>query len=65
MLISATGKRYPSATTLVRDKVASRLHAKDENLYDFDEAAPRCAKNFTRWGTLARQPPYPHKKIPA
>lgn len=65
MLISDTEKLYPSAKILVRDKVASRLHAKDESLYDFDEAAAECAKNFTGWATLASQPPYPYKKIQA
>ena len=65
MLISDTEKLYPSAKILVRDKVASRLHAKDESLYDFDEAAAECAKNFTGWATLASQPPYSYKKIQA
>ena len=65
MLISDTEKLYPSAKILVRDKVASRLHAKDESLYDFDEAAAECAKNSTGWATLASQPPYPYKKIQA
>lgn len=65
MLISDTEKLYPSAKILVRDKVASRLHAKDESLYDFDEAAAECAKNFTGWTTLASQPPYSYKKIQA
>ena len=65
MLISDTEKLYPSAKILVRDKVASRLHAKDESLYDFDEAAAECAKNFTGWATLPRQPHYPYKKIQA
>lgn len=65
MLISDTEKLYPSAKILVRDKVASRLHAKDESLYDFDEAAAECAKNFTGWATLASQPPHPYKKIQA
>ena len=65
MLINDTEKLYPSAKILVRDKVASRLHAKDASLYDFDEAAAECAKNFTGWATLASQPPYPYKKIQA
>lgn len=65
MLISDTEKLYPSAKILVRDKVASRLHAKDESLYDFDEADAECAKNFTGWATLASQPPYSYKKIQA
>ena len=65
MLISDTEKLYPSAKILVRDKVASRLHAKDESLYDFDEAAAECAKNSTGWATLASQPPYSYKKIQA
>ena len=65
MLINDTEKLYPSAKILVRDKVASRLHAKDESLYDFDEAAAECAKNYTGWATLASQPPYHYKKIQA
>lgn len=65
MLINDTEKLYPSAKILVRDKVASRLHAKDASLYDFDEAAAECAKNFTGWTTLASQPPYPYKKTQA
>ena len=65
MLISDTEKLYPSAKILVRDKVASRLRAKDASLYDFDEAAAECAKSFTGWATLASQPPYPYKKIQA
>ena len=65
MLINDTEKLYPSAKILVRDKVASRLHAKDASLYDFDEAAAECAKNHTGWATLASQPPYPYKKIQA
>ncbi len=65
MLINDTEKLYPSAKILVRDKVASRLHAKDESLYDFDEAAAECAKSYTGWATLASQPPYPYKKIQA
>ena len=65
MLINDTEKLYPSAKILVRDKVASRLHAKDASLYDFDEAAAECAKNYTGWATLASQPPYSYKKIQA
>ena len=65
MLINDTEKLYPSAKILVRDKVASRLHAKDASLYDFDEAAAECAKNYTGWATLASHPPYPYKKIQA
>ena len=65
MLINDTEKLYPSAKILVRDKVASRLHAKDASLYDFDEAAAECAKIYTGWATLASQPPYPYKKIQA
>ena len=65
MVINDTEKLYPSAKILVRDKVASRLHAKDASLYDFDEAAAECAKSYTGWATLASQPPYPYKKIQA
>ena len=65
MLVNDSEKLYPSAKILVRDKVASRLHAQDESLYDFDEAALECAREFTGWTTLASKPPYPYKKIQA
>ena len=32
-------KLYPSAKTLVKECVASRVHAKDATLYDFSEQA--------------------------
>ena len=65
MLVSDTEKLYPSAKTLVRDKVASRLHAKDKTLYQFDEAACACAADFMGWTDLASNPPHPYKEIQA
>lgn len=63
MLASDIEKFYPSAKTLVRDKVASRLHAKDATLYDFSETALECSKHFMGWADLASNPPFPYKEI--
>ena len=48
---------YPSAKTLVEDKAASRIHAKDATLYAFSEEAQACAENFMGWTDLASNPP--------
>ena len=63
MLISDTealslGEKFWFAT-----KSPAAFTPKDESLYDFDEAATECAKNFTGWATLASQPPYPYKRF--
>lgn len=63
MLIGEVEKLYPSAKTLVREKVASRIHDKDATLYSFDPEAQDCAEHFMGWTTLATQPPYPIKEI--
>ena len=39
MLAAETRTIYPSAHTLVNEKVASRLHAKDASLFGFSEQA--------------------------
>ncbi len=65
MLVNETDKLYPSAKTLVRDRVASRLHAKDASLYEFDEAACECAGDFMGWADLATNPPVSPAKIQA
>lgn len=65
MLSTHTGKPYPSAKTLVDDKVASRLHAKDATLYGFSEEAQTCAENFMGWVDLASNPPYDCDRIQA
>lgn len=49
--------RCPSAQTLMEDKVASRVKAKDATLYDFSESARTCAENYMGWATLASNPP--------
>lgn len=65
MLASETEKLYPAAKTLVRDKVASRIHAKDHTLYAFEEDACDCAADFMGWADLATNPPYPCEQIQA
>lgn len=57
MLIGEVEKLYPSAKTLVKNKVASRVHAQDASLYDFSEEARACAENFMGWTDLATNPP--------
>lgn len=57
MLVSDVEKLYPSTKTLVKEKVASRLHAKDCTLYDFSEDAQECARNYMGWTDLASNPP--------
>lgn len=49
-------KLYPSAKTLVKDRVASRIFAKDATLYDFSEEALSCARDFMGWTDLASHP---------
>ena len=65
MLINEADKLYPSAKTLVRDHVASRIHAKDATLYDFDEETCSCAKERMGWTDLASNPPTPLAEIQA
>lgn len=65
MLASENEKLFPSAKTLVREKVASRIHAKDASLYSFDESAQACAENFMGWADLATNPPYSPERIQA
>lgn len=63
MLIGEVEKLYPSAKTLVKDKVASRIHAKDASLYDFSDEAQSCAENYMGWVDLASNPPVPLAEI--
>lgn len=58
MITGDMEKLYPSAKTLVRERVASRIHAKDASLYNFSDAAQECASNFMGWVDLASNPPY-------
>ena len=51
-------KLYPSAKTLVKECVASRVHAKDATLYDFSEQAQACAERYMGWTDLASNPLY-------
>ncbi len=57
MLTGEVEKLYPSAKTLVKEQVASRMHSKDASLFDFSEEAQECAKNFMGWADLAGNPP--------
>lgn len=45
------------AQTLIDDQVASRIHAKDSNLFNFSENAQFFARDFMGWTTLASEPP--------
>lgn len=65
MLIGEIEKLYPSAKTLIKEKVASRVHAKDATLYDFSDDASECAKKYMGWTDLASNPPFPLEQIQA
>lgn len=56
MITGDMEKLYPSAKTLVKDKVASRVFKKDASLYDFSEEARECAERFMGWTDLASHP---------
>ncbi len=58
-------KLYPSAKTLVKDSVASRIFKKDATLYGFSEEAEECARNFMGWTDLAANPPCDVAKLTA
>lgn len=51
-------KLHPSAKTLVKECVASRVRAKDVSLYDFSEDAQAYACRYMGWTDLASNPPY-------
>ncbi len=65
MLSGDMEKLYPSAKTLVKECVASRLHGRDASLYDFSDEARACAEQYMGWTDLASNPPYPLEKIQA
>ncbi|MDR0515230.1 MAG: hypothetical protein LBG81_08760 [Coriobacteriaceae bacterium] len=65
MLNGEAEKLYPSAKALVKEKVASRIHAKDASLYAFSEEAVSCAENYMGWTDLASKPPVPPVEIQA
>lgn len=56
MLTSDMEKLYPSAKTLVKECVASRVLAKDASLYDFSDSARETAENFMGWVDLGMRP---------
>lgn len=56
MITGDMEKLYPSAKTLVKDCVASRIHGKDATLYDFSDEARACAESFMGWTDLASHP---------
>ena len=56
MITGDMEKLYPSAKTLVKDKAASRVFAKDASLYDFSEEARACAERFMGWADLGTNP---------
>ena len=63
MIIDSLEQRYPSATTLIEARVASRLAAQDASLYAFSPEAEACASNFLGWANLASCPPFPLEDI--
>ncbi|WP_080800639.1 glucose-6-phosphate isomerase [Arabiibacter massiliensis] len=63
MLSGDMEKLYPSAKTLVKECVASRLHDRDASLYSFTDEARACAERYMGWTDLASNPPYPLDKI--
>ena len=48
---------------LVKDCVASRIHAKDASLYDFSEEARACSEQYMGWTDLASNSPYSLRDI--
>ena len=56
MITANMEKLYPSAKKLVRERVASRIHAKDASLYAFDQQAEKCAFSFMGWADLGSRP---------
>ncbi|MDR2715188.1 MAG: hypothetical protein LBB46_00370 [Coriobacteriaceae bacterium] len=63
MLIGEVEKLYPSAKSLVKERVASRIFHKDATLFDFSEEAYTTAQKRMGWTDLASRPPMPLKKI--
>ena len=58
-----TDKNMSTASRLVENRVASRLHAKDASLYAFSDAAQACAERFMGWADLASNPPFPPAEV--
>lgn len=50
-------KLYPSAKTLVKERIASRLRERDATVFDFADDARTCAEGFMGWVDLATNPP--------
>lgn len=65
MLSGDMEKLYPSAKTLVKECVASRLHDKDASLYSFTDEAHACAERYMGWTDLASNPPFPLRDLQA
>ncbi|MEG0072319.1 MAG: glucose-6-phosphate isomerase [Raoultibacter sp.] len=65
MLVGDAEKLYPSTKILVKEKVASRIHAKDDTLYDFSEEAQRSAQHYMGWTDLASNLRTPLKDMQA
>lgn len=58
-------KLYPSAKTLVKDCVASRIFDKDASLFSFDDEAVEFAEHFMGWTDLASNPHVDIKELTA
>lgn len=49
-------KLYPSAKTLVKEQVASRIYSQDATVFNYSQAAEACAREYTGWARLASCP---------
>ena len=58
-------KLYPSGKLLVKEHIASRIHAQDATVYNFSPQAQAIAQDYMGWTTLASNPPYPLERIMA
>lgn len=56
MISGEMEKLYPSAKTLVKECVASKIFAKDASIYGFSENALDYAEHFMGWTDLASDP---------
>ena len=63
MIVSHVDKAYPAVQTLIENRVASRVQAKDATLYAFDAEAQACCEKFMGWADLASKPPVPIAQI--
>ncbi len=49
-------KLYPSAKTLVKEHIASRIYHQDGSAFDFSDDAAACASSFMGWAQMGSHP---------